>query len=100
MGGGGGIPLSGGCYKAKFSVPASTAANEFQEVRIPFNMFSDHWSSATGEQAKTCAEDKDVCLSASNLGKIQRIELWAEGALGKVHLEVKSIAAASPSFTS
>merc|ERR1719446_1672136 len=40
--GGGGIPLSRGCFKAKFSVPAG---NSFTEIRIPFNSFSDKWSS-------------------------------------------------------
>jgi hypothetical protein len=92
--GGGGLPLSGGCYKAKFSVPAGEA---FTQIKIPFNTFSDHWSSATGDQTKTCADDKTVCITAEKLAKIQRVELWAEGALGMVHLEVKSVAAASAS---
>ena len=33
------------------------------------------------------AEDQTVCPSAKTLSKIQRLEVWAEGALGKVHLE-------------
>merc|ERR1712232_389729 len=77
---GGSLPFSRGCFKAKFSVPAGAS---FSEVRIPFNMFSDKWSSATGEQTKTCAQDKDVCPTAKKLSKIQAIEVWAEGALGK-----------------
>ena len=94
---GGSIPFSRGCFKAKFSVPAGAS---FSEVRIPFNMFSDKWSSATGEQTKTCAQDKDVCPTAKKLAKIQAIEVWAEGALGKAHLEIQSISAspASPSL--
>lgn len=32
-------------------------------------------------------QDQNVCPSAKTLSKIQRLELWAEGALGKVHLE-------------
>ena len=32
-------------------------------------------------------EDQTVCPSAKTLSKIQRLEVWAEGALGKVHLE-------------
>merc|ERR1719434_670408 len=38
--GGGSIPLSRGCYKAKFSVPAG---EDFTEIRIPFESFSDKW---------------------------------------------------------
>merc|ERR1739844_34193 len=88
--GGGALPFSRGCYKAKFSVPKSTA-NEFQQVRIPLTNFSDLWSSATGEHTKECADDSSACLTASKLSKIQRVEVWAEGADGKVHLEVQKI---------
>merc|ERR1712151_321500 len=86
--GGGSIPLSRGCFKAKFSVPAG---ENFASVRIPLTSFSDKWSPATGDQTKTCAEEKDVCPTAEKLAAIQRIDVWAEGALGKVHLEVQSI---------
>ena len=92
---GGGLPFSGGCYKAKFSVPPLKAGEDFIQIRIPLSNFSDHWSSATGEQTKTCAADPSVCITAAKLAKIQRVELWAEGALGKVHLEVRSVAVAS-----
>lgn len=88
--GGGSIPLSRGCYKNKFSVPAGS---DFTEVRIPLDSFSDLWSPATGEQTKTCAEDSSACVTAKVLGSIQRVEVWAEGALGNVHLEVQSISA-------
>jgi hypothetical protein len=87
---GGSLPLSRGCFKAKFSVPAGS---DFTEIRIPFSDFSDKWSSATGEQTTTCAESTDVCPTASKLSKIQRMEFWGEGAAGKLHLEVKSVSA-------
>merc|ERR1712025_723614 len=89
---GGSLPLSRGCFKNKFSVPAGS---DFVEVKIPFNSFSDKWSSATGEQTTTCADDSDVCPTASKLSKIKRIEFWGEGAPGKLHLEVKSVSAES-----
>merc|ERR1712113_1211765 len=92
--GGGGLPFSRGCYKSKFSVPAGS---DFVEVKLPFNTFSDKWSSATGEQTTTCAEDASVCPTASKLAKIQRVEFWGEGALGKLHLEVQSVSAESAS---
>jgi len=88
-GGGGSLPLSRGCFKAHFSVPAG---DTFSAVRIPLRAFSDKWSPATGKQTVTCAQDEDVCPTAEKLAKIVRLELWAEGALGKAHLEVRSIA--------
>lgn len=88
--GGGHIPLSNGCYKAKFTVPAG---NSFSAVHVPFASFSDAWTPKTGEQRVTCAQDKSVCPTAADLAKIQRIELWAEGVDGHVHLEVQSISA-------
>merc|ERR1711871_1871853 len=87
---GGSIIGSRGCFKAHFSVPAGS---DFTEVRIPFNQFSDKWSSATGEQTTTCAKDKSVCPTAKALSKIQAIEVWGEGKLGHLHLEIKSIRA-------
>ena len=87
---GGSVPFSGGCYKAHFDVPSG---EEFSEVRIPFNMFSDHWNSATGELTKTCKEHPSVCPTAHDLTHIRRIDLWAEGVKGLVHLEVQSISA-------
>jgi len=91
---GGSLPLSRGCYKQKFSVPAG---DDFVDVKIPFNTFSDKWSSATGEQTTTCADDADVCPTAAKLAKIQMIEFWGEGASGKLHLEVQSVSAESSS---
>jgi lipocalin len=87
---GGSLPLSRGCFKAKFSVPAGS---DFTQIKIPFSDFSDKWSSATGEQTTTCAQSADVCPTASKLSKIQRMEFWAEGADGKLQLEVKAVSA-------
>jgi len=83
--GGGSIPLSRGCFKRQFSVPAG---KEFSTVELPFNSFSDKWSPSTGKQTTTCAEDADVCPKAKDLSGIVRIEFWAEGANGHAELEV------------
>jgi hypothetical protein len=88
--GGGSLPFSRGCFKQKFSVPAGS---KFVDVKLPFNTFSDKWSSATGEHTAECAKDKDVCPTARKLSAIQRIEFWGEGAAGKLHLEVRSVSA-------
>jgi hypothetical protein len=87
---GGSVPGSRGCFRQKFSVPAGS---DFTEVKIPFNTFSDKWSSATGEQTTTCKQSKDVCPTAAKLSKIQRVEFWGEGAAGKLRLEVQSVSA-------
>eukprot|EP01063_Lacrimia_lanifica_P029697 TRINITY_DN4584_c0_g1_i3.p1 TRINITY_DN4584_c0_g1~~TRINITY_DN4584_c0_g1_i3.p1 ORF type:complete len:216 (+),score=104.90 TRINITY_DN4584_c0_g1_i3:61-708(+) len=83
--GGGSIPLSRGCFKAHFDVPAG---DDFVEVTIPFNQFSDKWSPATGEQTTTCADDSDVCPTAKALAQILRLEIWAEGVNGDVAIDV------------
>ena len=91
--GGSTIPFSGGCFKARFTIPRG---QEFSEVHIPFKSFSDHWSPATGDQITACADDPEVCPTAHDLGHVKHIELWAEGVKGEVHLEVESISAAIP----
>merc|ERR1712232_269414 len=40
--------------------------------------------------------DQSACPTARALAGVKRIELWAEGADGKAHLEVKSIMAVPP----
>jgi peptide methionine sulfoxide reductase MsrB len=95
--GGGSIPFSRGCFKANFKVPSGS---DFSEVRVPFKQFSDMWSPATGEHTKDCANDSEVCPTASSLKGIKRIEVWAEGALGKIHLELQSISAVPSSSSS
>lgn len=85
---GGTLPLSRGCYRARFQVPAST---DFVEVTIPLRDFSDLWTA-------TCAQESSVCPTAQSLAQIKRLEISAERP-GQVHLEVKSIAV-RPAFDS
>merc|ERR1711871_419983 len=87
---GGSIIGSGGCFKARFNVSASSG---WTKVRIPFRSFSDKWSSYTGDQVKTCKQDKSVCPTAKKLSKIQAIGFWGEGVEGKVNLQIKSVKA-------
>jgi len=94
--GGGSIPFSRGCFKAKFSVPAG---DDFVAVKIPFTDFSDMWSPATGEHTKECSADADVCPTAASLKGLKRLEIWAEGAKGKVHLDVSDIMVESAAVT-
>lgn len=62
-------------------------------MTIPFANFTDLWSSATGEPTKTCQEDASACVTAKDLAKISRMQVWGEGKLGKLHIEVKEISA-------
>lgn len=88
--GGGSLPFSRGCFKSKqFNVTAD--GDDFEEISLPVSSFSDLWSPSTGEQTTTCADDESACPTSDKLKKIQRVEIWAEGALGKVHLEIESI---------
>jgi len=91
--GGGTLPFSRGCFKSQaFDVSSS----DFVDVKIPINSFSDKWSPSTGEQTTTCAKDSSVCPTAKTLKNIDRVQIWAEGAAGKVHLEIQSISIVGP----
>ena len=74
-----------GAFKADFAVEATSSG--FQTVRIPFEKFSNKWSSATGEPTKKSPP------SARNLRDIRQLQLWAEGTAGPFHIELQSIAA-------
>ena len=89
--GGGQLPLSRGCFKARFNATA-----EGGEVVVPFSSFSDKWSPATGDHTADCSDEPDACLTAEKLAKIVRVELWAEGVDGAVDLEVSRISARPP----
>lgn len=93
--GGGSIPFSRGCFKAHFNVPDS--GGSFTDVFVKWTDFSDLWSPATGDLTKTCQDDASACVTAKTLRGIKRMELWAEGKDGKIHLEVQRIDAIIPS---
>ena len=77
-------------FKTHFELPPST---DFQKVQLPFHTFSNCNSDSTGEPSKTCVADSSVCPDKGTLRDVKTIGIWAEGAAGKVQLEVKSIAA-------
>ena len=83
---GGSFPLSGGCFKAPFTVP-KTAPGAFTTIKIPFSSFTDHWSPSTGKPTKKSPP------TAKALSKIQALGFWGEGSQGKLHLEIKSVSA-------
>jgi hypothetical protein len=76
-------------YKAHFDAPVGM----FDTVVVPFTNFSDFWDDATGKQIHTCAENKDYCPDKATLEDMKTITIWGEGVKGKVHLEIRQIAA-------
>ena len=79
-------------FKSHFDAP-NDAGNGFQDVVLPFRNFTDLWDDATGDPIKTCAQDPRYCPDAKALKNLVTLSVWAEGVAGKVHLEIKQIAA-------
>jgi len=65
----------------------------FIQILIPFSEFSDYWDPKTGDAIITCAQNSLYCPDEETLKDLQRFEIMAEGVLGEIHLEVKSIEA-------
>ena len=78
------------CFKADFVMESK---GEWEEIAIPFNQFSNNWSSYTGEPIVTCAADPSVCPTEKSLQDITQIGFWMEGAEGEFQFEVASIRA-------
>jgi hypothetical protein len=77
-------------YHASFTPPSG---DNFGKVQIPFNEFTRCWSDATGEAIKTCADDSSVCPTTARLQDMQSIQVWAEGKVGDVKIDIQSVSA-------
>jgi hypothetical protein len=77
-------------YHASFTPPSG---NDFGKVQIPFNEFTRCWSDSTGEAIKTCADDSSVCPTTERLQNLQSLQVWAEGKVGDVKIDMKSVSA-------
>ena len=75
-------------FKAHFDAPEG---DDFEEVIIPFNEFSDNWSPYTGDQTITCAENSIYCPDDETLTNMHELSLMAEGVGGEVDLVIKTI---------
>lgn len=86
-----GLEYNFGSYKADFKVPND---GQYHPIYIPFTAFSNKWSAATGEPTTPCTpKNKEVCPNTKALKTLGSVGVWAEGAAGDFHLEIKSIAA-------
>jgi len=83
----GSMPYARG-YKTHMTIPT---VGEWTEVYLPFTEFSDYWDPKTGLPITTCEEDNQYCPDDTSLQKLLRFEIQAEGVLGKIDLQVKSI---------
>jgi len=89
-----GRPVASG-FKSNFKAPTGS----FQDVVIPWSMFSDNWDPVTGEPITVCHHDWKACPSRSVLANINSLSIWAEGVSGNVTLLVKNVRATGCNFT-
>jgi len=83
----GSMPYASG-YKTRMEL---STVGEWTEVVLPFTDFSDYWDAKTGNQIVTCKDDNQYCPDETTLRNLLRLEIMAEGVLGKIHLKVASI---------
>lgn len=82
-------------FKSEFNVTRHDGV--WHTVSVPFESFSNDWSSFTGrcdttdpngKTHKCCSkENPDVCITEKNLKDISQFGLWTEGVAGKFHIE-------------
>lgn len=77
-------------YKADFAAPVS---DDFEEVVLPIENFTDYWDDATGDAIVSCQEDEKYCADESVLKNVKTLSVWAEGVNGKVDLDIMSVSA-------
>lgn len=77
-------------YKASFRVPAGSG---FSSVKLSWYDFTRAWDDTTGQPTIKCTEDTGVCPTFLTLNNMQRMQVWAEGVVGKFHLEIQAISA-------
>jgi hypothetical protein len=76
-----------------------TSDGIWRTIAVPFESFSNDWSSYTGRcdttdpsgKKHTCCSEAtpEVCPTQKNLKDISQFGLWTEGVAGKFHLEIK-----------
>lgn len=77
-------------YLTAFQAPVG----EFGDVVLPFTNFTLDYAAGSGKPTTTCATNPKACPTAAILKDLKEVSIWAEGVLGDIHLEVKSIRAA------
>lgn len=65
--------------------------NEWENVTMPLNQFSNYWNATTGDVVITCEEDPQYCPTSQTLKEIKTLSIWAEGVNGDVELHVRNI---------
>jgi len=94
-----GVPHKRVYAKGGFKADLTIQGSGWQIVSVPFSSFSWDWSTYTGEctttdpdgQTHQCC-DKDhpeACPTAKFLSTIDGLQIWAEGKVGDIHLEIE-----------
>ena len=76
-------------HKGDFAAPSN---QEFLNITMPFNEFSNYWNPSTGDAIVTCKEDVQYCMKNDTLNGLgNTISVWAEGKNGDVELHIRNI---------
>jgi len=67
--------------------------HEFQQIKLPFDAFTDMWDAGTGDAVVTCHDNKEYCPDEATLKDLYSIGVWGEGVEGTVDLKIRSISA-------
>lgn len=67
--------------------------DQMEEVRISFVDFSDNWNEFTGKLNVKCEENNEYCPTTKTLRNMAILGFWAEGKIGPVNLQIKSVKA-------
>eukprot|EP00931_Biecheleriopsis_adriatica_P116426 TRINITY_DN92065_c0_g1_i1.p1 TRINITY_DN92065_c0_g1~~TRINITY_DN92065_c0_g1_i1.p1 ORF type:complete len:217 (+),score=39.73 TRINITY_DN92065_c0_g1_i1:40-690(+) len=76
-------------YKARFEPTLSI----FDKVIIPFMNFTSAWDDESGDPVHSCLENERYCPTTDALKNLKTLGIWAQGATGRIKLEIKSIQA-------
>lgn len=75
-------------HKTTFAAPR---AQEYENISMPLNSFTNLWNPATGDPIVSCEEDPQYCPDLKTLTNVQTISIWAEGINGPVALSVRGV---------
>ena len=71
----------------------SIPMDDFGDLVLPLDSFTDFWDDATGDPIHTCHENDLYCPDENTLRNVKTMAIWGEGVAGDVWLEIQSIRA-------
>ena len=81
-------------YKSNFALAQSSEEN-FVDIQLPFDNFTDNWDPATGDAVVPCDRNNhpEFCPDEATKQNLYSIAIWGEGIEGDVSLDIKMISA-------